>query len=49
MIFGPLLAGYLIHRWHWTDGPYLISGLITILASILILPLRVPSDCEAGR
>jgi MFS family permease len=49
-IFGPLLAGLLIDRLGWKDGPFFMSGVITILASLLILRLRDaggPRDADA--
>jgi MFS family permease len=40
LVFGPLLAGLLIDRFGWRNGPYLASGIITVLAAFLILRLK---------
>ena len=39
-ILGPLLAGFLLDRLAWRDGPFLASGLVIIVSSLVILRLR---------
>jgi len=39
-ILGPLLAGFLLDRVHWQDGPFFVSGIIIIAASLVLLRLK---------
>ena len=39
-IFGPLLAGFLLDRLAWQNGPFLVSGLVIVAASLVILRLK---------
>ena len=39
-IFGPLVAGFLLDRLGWRDGPFLASGIVIALASLVLLKLR---------
>lgn len=47
-VFGPLLAGILIDRFQWIEGPYIMSGAITALAAVLIIPLRTGAARSPG-
>ena len=38
-IFGPLLAGWLADTLSWHDGPFVVSGVISIIGGLLILRL----------
>ncbi len=39
-VFGPPLAGWLLDDLTWRDGPFAISGLLIVIAGLMMLRLR---------
>ncbi len=39
-MIGPLLAGWLVDRMAWRDGPYVASGALIVAASLLMFRLK---------
>ncbi len=47
-VFGPPLAGWLVDGVGWRDGPFIMSGVIIICASLIVFRLREDAPLAKG-